>query len=337
MYTVNKSYNETLYQSKIFDFYFGSSSMGVFDIETTGLSPKYSQFILGGLLTTHPEGVQVQQYFAESIVEEADTLATYLKDMNDLDVLFSYNGDNFDLPFLKARTKHHGLNQNKEGNHRFPLQLSFDLYKVTNHFSDFRKFLPNLKQKTLEAFMGFWSQRADVISGAESVYLYYDYLNSKDPSTRESILLHNLDDILQLSRLLKIFDKLDLHKIMFYMGFFVHGYKKKALVRKIQIKKDAVIISGHHQGNSMDYRNFGPDWEAIFQVHTGDFQIRIPCKTIKDYRVIDIESFSVDCSPLEKYAGYESGYLIIKDGPQVNYGEINHLSKLIIGSILNHY
>lgn len=334
LYTVNKIYDEILYQSKIFEFYFGSSRIGVFDIETTGLSPQDSSFILGGLLTPHPEGLKVQQYFAESKEEEAHLLSEYLNQMSHVDVLFSYNGDSFDLPFLKARLRHHDSCQDLTSSNCLPLQQSFDLYKVIHRYSVFRKFLPNLKQKTIEAFMGFWSQRADEISGAESVDLYYKYLGSKDSLIRDTILLHNLDDVLQLSRLLKVLEKVDLHRVMFHMGFMVAMNKKKALIHKIVLNKNAIIITGQHRNIPMDYRDYNPSHQAKFSVHTGDFQISIPFKINRYFKVVDLEEFQMDCSALEKYPGYQHGYLVIKNGDQLNYAEINHLSKLILQKIL---
>ena len=50
--------------------------------------------------------------------------------------------------------------------------------------------------------MGLWQSRDDEISGAESVELYNTYEKIQDPALGEKILLHNSDDILQLSRLL---------------------------------------------------------------------------------------------------------------------------------------
>ena len=63
--------------------------------------------------------------------------------------------------------------------------------------------------------------------------------------------------------------------------------------------------------------------------------MRIPWKNKKAYTYIDLEEFIYDCSGLEKYAGYESGYLVIKDNYEINYAEVNHLIKLLLKEILN--
>ena len=72
-----------------------------------------------------------------------------------------------------------------------------------------------------------WAKRADEISGAESVDLYYRFLETGDRAVRDIILLHNKDDIMQLSRLIKILGKLDLHEIMFHTGFPVAHQKMR--------------------------------------------------------------------------------------------------------------
>ncbi|MCB6367617.1 hypothetical protein LI291_15695, partial [Intestinibacillus massiliensis] len=56
-----------LYASKAFDLYFDGMRLGVVDIETTGLSPQRSRFVLGGLLTVEDGMLQVQQFFAEDL------------------------------------------------------------------------------------------------------------------------------------------------------------------------------------------------------------------------------------------------------------------------------
>lgn len=203
MYCINEHYPEAFYQSNIFRFYFDGLQLGVIDIETTGLNSDRSRFILGGLVVPDTQGKKAIQLFSESNEEESALIRSYLDELKELDVLVSYNGDHFDLPFLNRRIQHHRFS-----GETLPLFQSFDLYRILDRYSNFRKLLPNLKQKTVETFLGLWSDRADEISGSESVELYHQFLRSGDPSIRDTILLHNKDDILQLSRLLKVLKSL---------------------------------------------------------------------------------------------------------------------------------
>ncbi len=329
MYCTNEIYREAFYQSNIFRFYFSDLKLGVIDIETTGLNPDRSDFILGGLVVPDTQGKKAIQLLSESKEEETVLIQSYLSELKDLDVLVSYNGDHFDLPFLNRR-----LRYNRIPGEEFPFFQSFDLYRILDKYSNFRKLLPNLKQKTVETFLGLWPDRTDEISGADSVELYQQFLRTGDSAVRNTILLHNKDDILQLSRLMKVFEKLDLHKIMFHTGFIVSNQVKKIHIKNIELQKDSIFVSGIHKNISIDYRCYQSSHEATFSGKQGDFTLRIPWKNKNNYSYIDLEEFVYDCSELGKYPGYESGYLLIKDNGQVNYAEVNHLIKFLLKEIL---
>ena len=51
---------------------------------------------------------------------------------------------------------------------------------MLNGHSPIKRFVPNLKQKTVENYMGLWQSRDDEISGAESVELYNVYEKNHD-------------------------------------------------------------------------------------------------------------------------------------------------------------
>jgi len=179
-----------------------------------------------------------------------------------------------------------------------------------------------------------WPDRTDEISGADSVELYQQFLKTGDPDLRDTILLHNKDDILQLSRLMKVFEKLNLHKIMFYTGFIVSNQGKKIYIKNIELQKDSIFVSGIHKNISMDYRCYQNSHEAAFSGTKSEFTLRIPWQNKKNYSYINLEEFIYDCSELEKYPGYESGYLLIKNDDQINYAEVNHLIKFLLKEIL---
>lgn len=329
MYRISEHYQEIFYYSKILDFYFEDLNIGVIDIETTGLDPVRSRFVLGGLLVPDSAGKYTMQFLSESNDEEISLLHTYLSQLKNLDVLVSYNGERFDIPFLIKRFQHHHIDAN---------ELSFyhglDLYQVLHRFSALRKFLPNLKQKTVEAFLGLWTKRADEISGAESVELYYHFLKTGDQSAKDTILLHNKDDIMQLSRLMKILGKLDLHKIMFHMGFPVAHMKMRAFIKKITLKKDFLLISGVHKNIQNGYRCYQSTHDAIFSAKSGEFILKIPCMNIRGSRYLDLASFQFDCSDLKKYPNCHSGYILLENHLDFNYVEVNHFIRIIIKEIM---
>ena len=50
--------------------------------------------------------------------------------------------------------------------------------------------------------------------------------------------------------------------------------------------------------------------------------------------IIDLESFNIDFSQIEKYPAYESGYLILREKDKTSYAEINKIVKIILSEIL---
>lgn len=110
MYYTIEQHQEDFYYSKILDFYFEDLNIGVIDIETTGLNPVRNRFILGGLLVPDSTGKCTMQFLAESNEEEITLLHTYLSHLKNLDVLISYNGEQFDMPFLIKRLKNYDIN-----------------------------------------------------------------------------------------------------------------------------------------------------------------------------------------------------------------------------------
>ena len=180
--------HENIYTSPLLDFYFEDLKMGSLDIETTGLDPVRTKFILGGLYDF--AAGEFLQFFAESTDEEAEVLQAYMDRMSQLDVVVTYNGKHFDIPFVETRYRRL-FGREYDGY----MPFNFDLYLLLNGHSPLRQFVPNLRQKTVESYMGLWDGRTDEISGADSVEMYYEYVRTRDPELERQILLHNSDDV----------------------------------------------------------------------------------------------------------------------------------------------
>ncbi|MCQ4635388.1 ribonuclease H-like domain-containing protein [Anaerovorax odorimutans] len=320
-----------IYTSKAFDLYFGDMKLGVLDIETTGLSPRHSQFVLGGLLTVENGALQVRQFFAEDLKQEREALQAYLEAIGKADFLLTYNGQKFDLPFIRERTK--------DAPPKLPFNL--DLYLLVKNYSPVRKFLPNLKQKTVENFLGLWDHRKDEISGAESVELYYQYLSQKEPYIKEKILLHNHDDVLQLYRLLAVLEKADLHRALFHMGFPVKSDGTGALiVEKIGFSGNQLIISGRQLKGACDYKCF--EWGEIpcsadFSRQKSIFSVSVPLIKHSGLILVDLAALKMDLSVFEKYPGCQEGFLILEQQGEKHYLEINHFVKVFLERMLNQW
>lgn len=318
------------YCSKAFQLYFANMDIGVLDIETTGLNPQRSKFVLGGLLTPFDDQLEAAQFFAETLEEEQETLRAYAAAVSEKDLVFTYNGQHFDIPFIKRRSQ-------------VPLDLPFnlDLYLLVKSYSPIRAFLPNLKQKTVENFMGFWEHREDEISGKESVDLYYRYLSTRDPAVCDKILLHNHDDIVQLYRLLKVLEKSDFHKAMSRMGFPIRSQSGiRLIIERISTSENQLRVRGRQREPAISYRCF--EWDEVpcsahFDKEKKTFAVSIPLIRHSGLMLVDLKALKMDIAPFEKYPGCQEGFLILEEQGEKHYLQTNHFIKLFLERILNQW
>ena len=77
----------------------------IFDIETTGLSPKNSFVYLIGVLFQNDKKWQLTQWLAESQKDEAALFTAFFCFLKNFRFLIHFNGDAFDLPFLKKKMR----------------------------------------------------------------------------------------------------------------------------------------------------------------------------------------------------------------------------------------
>lgn len=167
----------------------------VFDIETTGLSPKYCSVILIGVLFNISNQTIIKQFFAEDESEERELLSTFINEISSFEKHITFNGITFDIPFLNVRFVKNGIN--------FSLckDDDLDILRLIKPYKE-KLSLSDCKLKTLEKYMGIY--RDDNISGKESVELYKEYISSKSLELKSKILLHNYEDIFYLGHLSKI-------------------------------------------------------------------------------------------------------------------------------------
>lgn len=172
----------------------------VFDIETTGLSPKFCKVILIGILFNKDNKTIIKQYFAQTEDDEKDLLLAFINDISTFDTHITFNGLAFDIPFLNSRFNKYNidfeLNKNDD----------IDILNIVRPFKGLLS-LSDCKLKTIEKYIGI--SREDTISGKESVKLYKKFVSSKSDDLKSKILLHNYEDIYYLGYLYKIKDILE--------------------------------------------------------------------------------------------------------------------------------
>ena len=289
------------------------------DIETTGLDRSKNEFVLGGLYDV--EQRKLHQVFAQSVEEEREALKAFGELMKSLDVVITYNGAGFDMPFLTERAS-------KYDDVDMPMPYDLDLYRVVRGHSPLKRLLPNLRQKTVEAYMGLWQSRTDEIDGAESVRLYREYERTGDPAGEKKILLHNSDDVRQLTRLIKVIEKCDFHEAMYSLGFPVRTENGLLVVENIRLESTSLTFGGSQQGEIGDFRCYemdGFDVEAVFDKSRCCFSIRMPLMSVEGLAVIDIRSAGLDEDDFSAYPECGSGFLVIRGEDEIRHRECNHL------------
>ena len=170
-------------------------NMCFFDIETTGLSKVFHNIYLIGLLyyDFDKENWMLTQFFADSLNEEKDLLIEFKESIKQFNIIVSYNGDNFDIPFVKHKMDKYNIEIGEIN--------SFDLYKFIRK-NKFIINLPDLKLKTVERFLGI--NRKDTLSGKECINIYKNFLLTNKKDLLNQVLQHNYDDLQYMPSLLKI-------------------------------------------------------------------------------------------------------------------------------------
>lgn len=284
------------YRSRVLDMYFGGLKLCVYDIETTGLFPRNDRIMLTGLLTVEDGRAKAEQFFAESLNEEKAVLEATLAVLAQADVVLTYNGRSFDIPFTEQRAAKYGL--------ECDLPYDLDLFTVLSGYSEIRKFTGSLSQKSIERFMGMAPDRDDRIDGRESIRLYEQYLSSPSYALEKTIMLHNHDDICQLYRILPVIRQTDFHRAMLRMGFPAGEY----IIKTSKVTGGGLFVQALRRRDPVDYISF-PTEAAPYSLRMssgdGSVELEIPGETVGEDTVV-IDAMTILNSLAEK-DGYSDG------------------------------
>ncbi len=196
-----------------------------FDIETTGLSARSAGLYLIGILTYTDKNWTLLQYFCEDVADEPAVLQAFFELLCTKKILISYNGDGFDIPFLRHMVEQYGLHAPRPHHSTAPRDrvdcldtdsstiadtrplYSFDTVESFDLFKKFRPLkhllgLPDLKLKSCERFLGI--DREDRFTGGELIEVYFEWQKTKAPALLDTLLLHNAEDIANLPNLLPL-------------------------------------------------------------------------------------------------------------------------------------
>lgn len=181
-----KSHPSVLYSSC-----FSSNENFLFmDIETLGL--KSVPLILIGVSRVESKKIVVEQYLLRDLDDEISALEAFNSNVDSDTIFVSFNGQTFDIPYIKDRLRHHDIKTDLNRNH-------LDLM----HFSRraWKKQLPNCKLQTIEKHL-FDFEREDDVPSSMVPSFYKTYLETGNIGPLIPIVEHNKEDVITLARIL---------------------------------------------------------------------------------------------------------------------------------------
>ena len=149
----------------------------------------------------------------------------------------------------------------------------------------------------------------------------------------------------QLTRLTPIVKKADVHRAMSNIGFPV----KSLSVRGIRFEFGGsaadlnigsggrLTVSGVQRKRPLSYYSYdasGRKGDIAFDDRRAEFSFTVPLRRVGDLTVIDLDRVLPDHTGLSESPFYESGFLVVKQGEEYKYAEINHFIRLFLTKVL---
>lgn len=146
------------------------------DIETTGLSPGASRVTVIGIYLCNDQSNEFVQLIGQDI-----TRTDILEALRETDMLYTYNGSRFDLPFVDAEF---GTSLSRDFKHR---DLMYDCWNCNLYGG----------LKSVERQLGI-TRNLKEVDGREAVRLWYRYVDSFDLEALNTLLEYNKEDVINL-------------------------------------------------------------------------------------------------------------------------------------------
>ena len=305
----------------------------VFDIETTGLYPGRDRIISASFID--PDGSNLAQYFSESSASEHLTVSSVLSEFKDCDVIITYNGQSFDVPFVLTRAKKYGLAE------ELPAFYNVDVYRWLKSYWPLAETAPSLSQKSVEKILGIDDSRTDLINGGECIQLYSEYINLDDGHAKDLILLHNGDDVRQLAKITQALSFLPYDKISFDKGFMIKlnssglfgEIEHKVITTGLKLSDNSLLL------NAKSYPACPPcafyeDEMELQCSGTGEASLKINVKSSGSLRFADLKALDISEEELTCRQYIKSGYLILQTEDGINYGACCELARILLGRLV---
>jgi len=300
--------------------------VAVFDIETTGLSPSDDQIAMGGIYSFDHR--VTYQYFAEDPGQEPAILRQTISTLNRFDAVITYNGDSFDWPFLYRRARKHGIDANQK------MFQSVDLYRWLKLYWPQASRLSNLKQKSVECALGLSDTREDRINGAQSATLYRNYVQSKSPDDKMTMLLHNRDDLQQLARIADVLSFLPYHQIAAEQGFLIKGEVRNIHVEKVYFSGMKLTATAKTEPGLMPASIYGSNYQLEYDTRDGALSLIVLCEKAQDLIFADLTTIPVSTIEFQTESGFIRGRLVLKESGTIAYRSVCMLIRKTVEALM---
>lgn len=258
------------------------------DIETTGfLSSGSSLYLIGCVFFSEGNWI-IRQWFAQSPEEESELIKSFFAFAEKYTYLIHYNGNSFDLPFLKQKSEKYGISYD------FSQKEGLDIYRRISPYKIFLK-LPDCKLKTVELFLGI--EREDRYNGGELIQVYKDYVASHDYNLYHTLLLHNSDDMKGMLEILPILAYYDLfncrikaRKVQANYYNDIHGIPRKELILQL-VFPSCLPVPVSFMGRGCHFKGEGHEGTLIVPVY--EEELKYFYANYKDYYYLPTEDQAV--------------------------------------------
>ncbi len=149
------------------------------DIETTGLSPGHCRITVIGIHRC--KGLETQ--FVQLVGDKINDISL-MDALEGTDILYTYNGSRFDLPFINCTL---GIDLTRIFKHQ---DLMYDCWR-NNLRGGF---------KAVERQLGI-NRRLKEINGFDAIRLWWKYVNDYDEKALAILLEYNKEDVINLKTL----------------------------------------------------------------------------------------------------------------------------------------
>ncbi len=259
-----------------------------FDIETTGFSGDYSSLYLIGCTFFCDRQWRLVQWFADTAESEEELLHSFFSFLKNFRILLHFNGDGFDIPYLKKRCARFGLSYDFSG------ITSIDIYR---RIKPYRRLLglASLKQKAIESFLGI--SRMDTLSGGELIPIYEKYLSTRSRRLYDLLILHNEDDLKGMPAILPILSYPDFleHPFRFIRQDIRQTYDPSGVPRQLlelTCQSDYPIpVPFHTQKSLVQCQAQGNQFSIFIELYEGTLKHYYP--NYQDYYYLPIEDTAI--------------------------------------------